>query len=114
MNGWCKIWILPSYLQWLFPKGYSAAAFWPIVIIRNLQFAQPHIINHEQIHLKQQLELGVVFFYLAYFAEYFYHRLKGKNHDDAYMAISFEKEAYKFEEDFDYIKNRKLWSQWRD
>ena len=104
---------MPTYLQWLLPKAYSAAAFWPIVIIRNLEMAQPHIINHEQIHLKQQIELGLIIFYLVYFSEYLYYRIKGKNHNDAYMAISFEKEAYQFEHNFDYLKKRKFWSQWR-
>jgi hypothetical protein len=113
MNGWCKVWILPLALRWLIPKAYSAVALWPLIVIRDIQFAQPHIINHERIHLKQQIELGVVFFYFVYVFEYLNHRIKGKNHNDAYMNISFEREAYTFECDLKYLENRKFWSQWR-
>lgn len=94
------------------PK-YSAAAFWPFVIIRDFKYATPVIINHERIHLKQQLELGILFFHLIYMSEYFYHRLKGKTHNDAYLAISFEREAYQFEKNSNYLHSRKLWAMWR-
>ena len=58
-------------------------------------------LNHEKIHMKQQLEMLVIFFYLWYFIE-------GALRD--YRKISFEKEAYNNEENFDYLKKRKLFS----
>ncbi len=106
------IWVLPPYLRWMIHPKYAAAAIWPLVIIREPKYAIPNIIRHEQIHLKQQLELLVLPFYFIYISEYCYYRLKGRNHTKAYMSISFEKEAYGFENQADYLSNRKLWAQW--
>jgi hypothetical protein len=114
MNGWCKVIVLPVWLRWLIHRQYSAAAVWPFVIIRDLKFCTPVIIHHEQIHLKQQIELGILPFHIIYLTEYFYHRIKGKSHHDAYMSISFEKEAYKFEKNPGYLQERKLWAMWRN
>lgn len=112
MKGACLIWILPGYLRWMIHPKYAAAAIWPLVIIREPKYALPHIIRHEQIHLKQQIELLVLPFYLIYTAEYVVARIKGKTHAEAYMGISFEKEAYAFEKEAGYLSTRKLWAQW--
>ena len=50
------------------------------------------------------------FFYLWYFLEYLYRRIKYKTHSEAYYHISFEKEAYANETNFEYLKNRKFYS----
>lgn len=72
------------------------------------------LINHEKIHLQQQIELGVVFFYVFYLAEFLYFKLKGNNHQQAYQKISFEREAYANESDLSYLRFRKRWSQWKN
>jgi hypothetical protein len=64
------------------------------------------IINHELIHFWQQVELLFVFHWLLYITFYVAGRLNGKNHDEAYMNIPFEKEAYSFEKDYQYISHR--------
>jgi hypothetical protein len=66
------------------------------------------LVNHEKIHLAQQLELGIIFFYLIYFGEYLFYRIKGLNKHLAYQSISFEKEAYANECNTDYLKSREL------
>lgn len=113
MNGWCKVWVLPKWLRWLIHPAYSAAALWPLVIVREMKYCTPVIIQHEQIHLRQQLELGILPFYLVYFSEYLIYRMRGKSHNDAYLAISFEKEAYAEEGNPNYLKVRKIWAMWR-
>jgi len=66
------------------------------------------IKNHETIHFYQQLELLVIPFYLLYILEWFIKLfIYGK---DAYIHISFEREAYKYESDVNYISNRKWYS----
>lgn len=67
-------------------------------------------IFHEKIHLRQQLELLIVFFYLLYVLEYILYRIQGMSHYKAYMNISFEKEAYVNEENSNYLKEKSLYS----
>ena len=68
------------------------------------------LINHERIHLRQQLELLVIPFYLIYFIEFCVNLIKYKNMNTAYYNISFEKEAYQNEKDLVYLKSRHYWS----
>lgn len=70
-------------------------------------------INHEKIHIRQMLELGIIGFYLIYLIEWIYGLIKYKNKDLAYYNVSFEVEAYNEEDNLEYLKNRKLWNQWR-
>ena len=63
-------------------------------------------VNHEKIHLRQQLELLVLPFYIFYVLEYIIRLIQYKNKDLAYRNISFEREAYTNETDSDYLKNR--------
>lgn len=68
------------------------------------------LINHEKIHLRQQLELLVIFFYLWYVIEYYYWYFKLRDSYLAYKFISFEREAYAQEGDLRYLQKRKLWN----
>jgi hypothetical protein len=69
-----------------------------------------YIVNHEEIHIRQQIELLIIFFYLIYLIEYGLGLLKFKNKNDAYRNISFENEAYSNENNLNYLKTRKLYS----
>ncbi|MCA6067542.1 hypothetical protein JI747_010160 [Chryseobacterium sp. RG1] len=89
----------------------NGIALFPFIFIRKFEDKQNNIlINHEKIHLRQQLELLVIFFYIFYILEYYYWLLKLKNKDLAYRRISFEREAYSNELDLNYLKKRKFWS----
>lgn len=69
------------------------------------------IINHESIHWKQQIEMLILPFYLWYLIEWFFKLfIYGKN---AYYNISFEREAKKYEYDFEYINKRKHFAWWK-
>lgn len=68
------------------------------------------LINHEKIHIRQQIELLIVPFYIWYFFEFVFLSIKFKNWQKAYLNISFEKEAYKHEKDLNYLKKRTFWS----
>jgi len=89
----------------------NGIALFPFIFIRKPEDKQNNIlINHEKIHLRQQMELLVIFFYIFYVFEYYYWLFKLKNKDMAYRRISFEREAYENESDLDYLKKRKLWN----
>jgi len=74
-----------------------------------------HVINHERIHTAQMLELLVVPFYLLYLMEWGYRVLftKDRFSKNAYFHLTFEQEAYRNQRNKHYLKNRKMFAQWR-
>lgn len=98
-----------SFLKKISISGYLAGiTLWPFIIVK--KYAPRRVINHEEIHIKQQIELLVILFYIIYLSEWIIGLIRGKSSHDAYMNISFEKEAYANENNLDYIKNRKPFS----
>lgn len=92
--------------NWIPFKGYKAVALWPFIFIRNdIKSLNSIDVNHEKIHLRQQIELLVIPFYIIYLIEWLF---------KSYKNISFEKEAYSNEDNLDYLKTRKLYNQWRN
>ncbi len=92
----------------------AGMALFPFILIKRKDFSlSSSLINHERIHLQQQVELLIFPFYIWYMMEYFFFRIKGKKHNEAYRSISFEKEAYQNENDLDYLKIRKRWAYLR-
>ena len=97
----------PWLVRWLTGNFARAIVLFPFVLIRYPEDRQnQRLLNHEKIHIRQQIELLVLPFYLCYIAEYGWHRWKGKNRMEAYLAISFEREAYHHERDEQYLSSR--------
>lgn len=96
---------------WLLFKGFNAVTLYPFVVLReshskyNIQ-----LLNHERIHLRQQIELLIIPFYIIYLLEYLIKVFKYKNRYLAYRNISFEREAYTNETNNDYLTSRTLWA----
>ncbi|SMC70142.1 hypothetical protein [Pedobacter africanus] len=85
----------------------NAMALFPFILLKNKgQKADPVLINHERIHLRQQLELLVFPFYLLYLFNYLVNLIRYKNHYLAYFNIVFEKEAYACDHKPLYLRNR--------
>ena len=63
-------------------------------------------INHEMIHAAQMKELLYIFFYLWYVIEWIVRLIHYRNAREAYRNISFEREAYRHEENLMYLKWR--------
>ena len=103
-----KIMILVS--KYLLPKGYNGLAIFPFVFLKSddLRLSK-HILNHERIHLRQQLELLIIPFFIWYLAEFFIRLLQYRNWHLAYRNISFEREAYGNEYYLEYLKKRRFW-----
>lgn len=86
-------------------------AIYPFIILRNKADSNDKLfINHEKIHLKQQLELLIIPFYLWYIIEYFIRLVVTRDKQKAYLNLSFEKEAYQNEHNLNYLKDRKYYS----
>lgn len=84
-------------------------ALFPLVLVRSRE-PGPVLLQHERIHLRQQLELGILPFYVWYLVEYLIRRAQYGNHYLAYLNISFEREAYTNEATPDYLKKRPLFA----
>lgn len=92
-------------------KFATAIALWPFIILRtNTLLKNEVLIRHEKIHLRQQAELLLVFFYILYGLEFMYHYFLCRDRRTAYYRISFEREAYAQEQNEEYLKNRKLFA----
>lgn len=92
----------------------NGITLFPFILLRNqADKSNTILINHEKIHLRQQLELMIVFFYLWYVLEYYYWLIKLKNPNKAYKTISFEREAYAMEGNLNYLNSRKFWGFWK-
>lgn len=97
--------------KYIIPKNYSGLTIFPFIFLRNKKSINDALfLNHEKIHLKQQIELLWIFFFVWYFIEYAVRIFQYKNHEFAYKNISFEKEAYKNEQDLNYLESRKYFS----
>lgn len=65
------------------------------------------VLNHESIHTAQIKEQLYIFFYIWYLIEWFIKLIKYRDIYISYKNISFEREAYNNESNFNYLKNRK-------
>lgn len=84
----------------------AGMAIFPFILVKSAALKKDaEIINHEKIHLRQQLELLIVPFYIFYLINYLINLMRYRNHDMAYRNIVFEKEAYDHESNLNYLKN---------
>ena len=90
-------------------KNISGITLWPFILVKS-KVVSKVLLNHEKIHIRQQVELLILFFYLWYLTEWLYWLFKKRNWWAAYENIVFEKEAYFYKNDSNYLRNRKLWS----
>ena len=98
-------------VKYLIPKGYKGITFFPFIFLLNKEDEKKVVlVNHEKIHIRQQLELLVVLFFVLYVIEFLFRFLKYRDWNKAYRNISFEREAYSNEKDLNYLKKRSFWS----
>ena len=96
--------------KYIVPKGYTGITIFPFVFLKSKQLKGNQIlINHEKIHLKQQLELIIIPFYIVYGIEFLIRLIQYKNWHKAYLNISFEREAYTNQSNLNYLKQRSFW-----
>lgn len=90
----------------------GAIALFPFIIVRRgLPEARMRVLlNHEKIHLRQQVEMLVIPFYLTYILLYLVNLARLRSHKEAYRNIVFEREAFQNESNVSYLSNRPLWN----
>lgn len=93
------------------PRGFIGITLYPFIFLKRKDLKHDsELINHEKIHLRQQRELLIVFFYLLYFTEWIVKLCIYRNPSLAYKNLSFEREAYLNESNLYYLETRKFWS----
>lgn len=97
--------------KWIPFKGFKAINLFGICFVRKPHKMTPHDYNHENIHTAQMRELGYIFFYIFYFVEWLYRLVFHTS--TAYRGISFEREAFEHQYDYDYLEHRERFAQWR-
>ena len=96
--------------RYLIPKGFRGFTFFPFVFLKYRKDTDNEVLlNHEKIHIKQQLEMLVVPFFIWYFLEFLYRLIQFRKRNIAYRNISFEREAYENEKDLNYLQSRPFW-----
>ena len=110
-------------------KGYKAMSFWPFIFVRKECNFDKVDERHENIHGRQQVEMTIVgvfiaalmfalefewwslcaipLFYIWYIIEWVIRLFINPN---PYRSISFEQEAYKNENDPEYLDYREIFS----
>ena len=89
----------------------TGMTIFPFILVKYLHVKDDkQIINHEMIHVRQQLETLIIPFYIIYLLHYLFNLLYFRRHEIAYRNIVFEREAYLSDADPDYLKKRKFWA----
>ncbi|MCO5248056.1 MAG: hypothetical protein M9887_03790 [Chitinophagales bacterium] len=106
-----RVILFPWIIKKLVKSWTASITIFPFIFIRNEQLrANTILINHEKIHIRQQIEMLILLFYLWYVIEFLMKWIIYKSSFTAYQNISFEKEAYQNERNFNYIHTKKFWS----
>lgn len=89
----------------LLGKNFLAVCLFGFVLsVRPLNKTE---LNHELIHAAQQRELLYLPFFIWYGLEWLILLLKYRDGMEAYRHIRFEEEAYRHQNDLDYLSKRK-------
>ena len=96
--------------RYLVPKGYTGMAIFPFVFLKYSRLKEDKVlVNHERIHLQQQLEMLVLPFYVWYVLEFIIKLMYYRRWKKAYLNISFERECYYNETNLIYLETRPPW-----
>ena len=104
--------IAPKFLKMIsFVVDICAITLYPFIISKDEM--SEDVLRHETIHIAQQKELFVLFFYLLYGWDYAKGLLKYKDKKKAYFNIRFEQEAYEHMFNKEYLSERPSYN-WRN
>ncbi|MDQ3945835.1 MAG: DUF4157 domain-containing protein [Actinomycetota bacterium] len=79
-------------VPWLAP-GTAAMTLGRVILLRRGHVADPALLAHELVHVRQWRELGAARFLWRYLGSYARGRAAGLGHQRAYEAIPLEVEA---------------------
>ena len=109
-----KNWDTPLIIRCpLMRKGYCLNLF-GLLCARDTSWIDRYVINHERIHNAQMRELLWIPFYIIYVFEWLWLLIRFRHPHKAYMNISFEREAYLFGHDLEYLERRRRYASFRN
>ena len=91
-------------------EKYKILNLFGIMFVRHGTELTREDVNHEEIHTAQYKETLYIGFLLLYILMFLYQLIKFRNWSKAYRNIPFEREAYKYQNDLDYLKDRKCYN----
>lgn len=94
-------------------NGYKCVNLFGVLFVREGCTMSSTDYNHEAIHTAQMKELLYVPFYLLYVLEWLWHLAWLRDTKAAYRATSFEREAYAYQSDADYLNRRMKFNQYK-
>lgn len=98
---------VPAMVSWFFRVG--AVTIGPFIFVRE-GCESDRLLNHEQIHIRQQYEMLFIGQWLLYGLFWLFGLLRYGDPNKAYRENPFEREAYANDDDLGYLDNRKAWS----
>lgn len=91
---------------------FIAINLFGIIFVRKGEELKDTGLRHERIHTRQMREMLFIGFYLWYVMEWCIRLIRHRNAQRAYLAISFEREAYQNQNNKNYLKERPAFA-WR-
>ncbi|MCO5233827.1 MAG: hypothetical protein LC105_12830 [Chitinophagales bacterium] len=102
--------VSPKFFKLFMASWAKGITLFPFIILKDEKSRnETTLIQHEQIHIRQQIEMLILFFYIWYIVEYLIRRIQTGSWRKAYQNISFEKEAYAHQHNNFYLKERPFW-----
>ena len=95
-------WVFVISPKW-FPGRINGISIFPFAFVAE---NKPNLILHEKIHLAQQKELMVWYFWMWYLAEFVCKSIKHKSFYKGYRENVFEREAYDNQNKKHYLSYR--------
>lgn len=92
--------------KWFPFKRFCAINLFGLIIKRADCILGEQGVRHEQIHTAQMKEMLYIFFYIWYAIEWLLNLLNYWSFRKAYYNIRFEKEAFFYESEIDYLRKR--------
>lgn len=78
--------------KYFIPQGFRSITLFPFILLKHQKDkVDACLLNHEKIHIRQQLELFILPFFIWYGIEYAIKFLYYRNSNLAYRNISFER-----------------------
>ncbi len=109
-----KVIVSPRFFKIFMAPWVSGIALFPFILVKSKPLSENDVlINHEKIHIQQQKEMLVIFFYIWYGLEYLFRWIQTGSKLEAYKNISFEREAYAHQHDLTYTCHRRFWAHLR-
>ena len=87
------MWILisPAFIRYFTPKNISGISIFPFIILERKEIKEDKtFVQHEMIHIRQQMELILILFIILYYLEFLILFIKYGNLQQAYRYVLYK------------------------